>query len=387
MIKSITVLGASGSVGSQVLKVLEDRNDYKLVAFSCWKNIDFVKEALKKFKTVEFVCVAYESDAENLKKEFNNVRFYYGDDGLLALIKEANSDVYENSILGFAGLYPSIEVLKLNKTLLLSNKESLVVGGEFINDLLNKGFGKLYPIDSEHVAISKCLYGEDFSKIDHIVLTASGGKFFNYSREELNKVTLDDGILNPNWKMGKKISVDSNTMFNKMFEIVEAHYLFKLPYEKIKVVVDRKSYVHSFVVFDDKTKLQVGKPTMIDPIIYALNFGLPKNEKNEFEDVEINTEKNYKFDEVNISRFPVLTLAKKIIEEKGSLGCVINAFDEVLVDAFLKKKIEFKDIDVIIFKILNEYKFDKKCSLNDLRKIDLDARKFALKYIEDLRIE
>src|SRR5574344_1335680 len=360
MIKSITVLGASGSVGSQVLKVLEDRNDYKLVAFSCWKNIDFVKEALNKFKTVEFVCVAYESDAE-------------------ALIKESNSDVYENSILGFAGLYPSIEVLKLNKTLLLSNKESLVVGGEFINDLLNKGFGKLYPIDSEHLAISKCVYGEDFSKIDHIVLTASGGKFFNYSREELNKVTLDDGILNPNWKMGKKISVDSNTMFNKMFEIVEAHYLFKLPYEKIKVVVDRKSYVHSFVVFDDKTKLQVGKPTMIDPIIYALNFGLPKNEKNEFEDVEINTEKNYKFDEVNISRFLVLTLKKKIIEEKGSLGCVINAFDEVLVDAFLKKKIEFKDIDVIIFKILNEYKFDKKCSLNDLRKIDLDARKFALK--------
>jgi len=385
MIKTITVLGASGSVGSQVLEVLEDRDDYQLQAFSCWKNIEFARKVLTRFSTVKYVCVSVKEDADELKKDFKNTLFYFGDQGLLQMIGDANTDVYENSILGFAGFFPSITILKMNKVLLLSNKESLVVGGKFVNELLEQGLGKLYPIDSEHVAILKCLYKQDLKNVDHITLTASGGKFFDYSREELKNVSLSESVINPNWLMGQKITVDSNTMMNKMFEIVEAHYLFKLPYEMIKVVADRKSYVHSFVVFKDKTRLQVAKPTMKDPIIYALDFGVPLNNENDFCDVETNTQNNYRFDEVKTSRFPVLTLAKKIINQKGCLGCVINAFDEVLVDAFLKNKIEFKDIDVIIFNIVKDYKFKEKCSLDELKKIDFSAREFAKNYLEDMR--
>jgi 1-deoxy-D-xylulose 5-phosphate reductoisomerase len=385
MIKSLAVLGASGSVGSQVLEVLENRDDYCLVAISCWSNIEFVKKVLNKFSSVKFVTIRDKSSVELLKNQFKNVSFYYGDEGLIKMIDEANCDVYENSILGFAGLFPSIEVLKQNKVLLLSNKESLVVGGEYINSLLKDGFGKLFPIDSEHVAIKKCLYGKKVEDIDYIVLTASGGKFFDYSRKDLENVSFDDCFSNPNWSMGKKISVDSNTMMNKMFEIVEAHYLFNLPYEKIHVLVDRNSYVHSFVVFNDETRLQVGKPTMKDPIIYALNFGLPEDLKMGFKDVEINTENNYKFMKVISSRFPVLKLAKKIINEKGCTGCVINAIDEVVVDAFLKNEIEFKDIDVMILSIIKEYKFNNDFSLNNLKEIDLNARSYATEYIKKMR--
>lgn len=385
MIKTLAILGASGSVGSQVVEVIKNRDDYRLIAISCWSNIEFARTILNKFNSVKFVAIRDKIAADLLKKEYESVSFYFGDEGLIKMIDDANCDVYENSILGFAGLFPSIEVLKLNKVLLLSNKESLVVGGEVINNLLNNGFGKLYPIDSEHVAIKKCLYGKKIEDIDHIVLTASGGNFFNLSRKDLGSVSYFDCFSNPNWSMGKKISVDSNTMMNKMFEVVEAHYLFNLPYKKIKVLVDQNSYVHSFVVFKNETRLQVGRPTMKDPIIYALNFGLPENKENDFSDVEINTENNYVFKKVISSRFPVLSLAKKIISQKGCTGCVINAIDEVVVNAFLKNEIEFKDIDVMIMSIIKAYKFNNDFSLDTIKEIDLNARKYATEYIKKMR--
>jgi 1-deoxy-D-xylulose 5-phosphate reductoisomerase len=303
------------------------------------------------------------------------------------MIKEANSDVYENSISGFSGLFPSIEILKLNKILLLANKESLVVGGEFIKELLNSGHGRLIPIDSEHVAISKCLYKNDVKDIDHIVLTASGGQFFDYSREKLSEVSTKVALSNPNWQMGKRITLDSNTMMNKMFEIVEAHYLFDLPLDKIKVLVNKDSYVHSFVVFKDKTILCVGKPTMIDPIIYALNLAIPNNKEDHFTDLEVNTQNQYKFYKVDENRFPSLSLAKVILDNLGDAGCIINALDEEVIKNYLANKITFKEIDETIIHFARESKYRKVYDIKELKKIDFDTRLMVQDYFDKVRIK
>jgi len=387
MIKTITVLGASGSIGLQVLDTLKSRTDYKLVGISCYNNIEVLKKILGTFSTIKY-CYIYDSKKViDLKKTYKDINFFSGDDGLILMIKEANSDVYENSISGFAGLFPSIEILKLNKILLLANKESLVVGGEFIKELLNSGHGRLIPIDSEHVAISKCLYKNDVKDIDHIVLTASGGQFFDYSREKLSEVSTKVALSNPNWQMGKRITLDSNTMMNKMFEIVEAHYLFDLPLDKIKVLVNKDSYVHSFVVFKDKTILCVGKPTMIDPIIYALNLAIPNNKEDHFTDLEVNTQNQYKFYKVDENRFPSLSLAKVILDNLGDAGCIINALDEEVIKNYLTNKITFKEIDETIIRFARESKYRKVYDIKELKKIDFDTRLMVQDYFDKVRIK
>jgi len=388
MRKTIVVLGASGFVGSQVLDVLDKRDDYELIGFSVWENIDFARKIIARFSSVKWVCVKDSFDKQTLKKEYPHILFFSGEKGLNKLITKSNADVYENSIVGFAGLYPTLTILKLNKILLLSNKESLVIAGDYVNSLLDSGHGKLYPIDSEHVAISKCLYNKNISDVDYIVLTASGGCFFNYSREELTKVKVNNALENPNWSMGKKISVDSNTMTNKTFEIIEAHHLFKLPVDQIHIIANRNSYVHSYVVFKNgEVRLNVGKPTMLVPIKYALDFGKCDTDKEIFSDVEINTNDKYIFEEILSSRFPIINEASKVVNIGSEAGCVINAADEEIVSAFLDNRIEFKDIDISLIKILSTYKFSKKFNLKNICKVDKKTRKITQKVLKELRRE
>ena len=314
----VLLLGASGSIGTQTVDVLLNKlnKNYELVGFSVGKRTNFVDEYLSKISTVKYVCVQDENLKGTFESKYKEVKFYYGSNGLLELIENSNSDIVVNALTGFSGLLPSINSLSLNKILCLANKESLVVGGEIINNLLLEGHGKLYPIDSEHVAIAKCLYNKNIDDIEEILITASGGPFFNLSNNEFKNITPEKALAHPTWKMGNKITIDSSTMMNKAFEIAEAYYLYGVDKEKIKPIVDRKSLVHSLVKYKNgDIYLNVGPSDMRIPIYYALTFG--KCEKEKFDDVEINTFQNYKFYEMDYEKFPLINYGKEIISKKA----------------------------------------------------------------------
>jgi len=386
MTRTICVLGATGSIGSQVIDILKKREDYELVAVTCNENIKALIEILNAFPSVKYAYTSKKYDANELSIKFPNIKFFYGKKGIISLIKVSNCNVYENSISGFAGVMPSIKILKMNKILLLANKETLVIAGEFVNALLDDGYGKLIPIDSEHVAISKCLYGRKIEDINKIVITASGGRFFNYTDDELAKVTLKDATTNPNWNMGNKITIDSNLMSNKCFELIEAYYLFRVPFDKISAVVNRQSIVHGYVEFNNETRVNVSKPSMSFAIEYALNLGLPKDLLNGFEDVKKDVLNDFKFEELSSSRYPVLKYAKFVVEHDVDAGCVLNACDEVAVAAFMAGKIKFVDILPIIDTVMAKYKFKKNVSLSGLTKADLKARTLTRQIISKMGV-
>lgn len=386
MIRTITLLGATGSIGTQTLNILKKRNDYELVAVSCKNNIEKLANFFGEFNSIRYAYVESKDDASSLGSRFPDIKFFYGDNGIDKLIKKANSDVVLNAINGFAGVGPSLCTLKENKILLLANKETLVVAGELINNLLDEGNGKLVPIDSEHVAISKCLYGKNLDDIEEIVITASGGSFFNYSKEQLEKVTIEQATKNPNWDMGKIITVNSNLMINKCFELIEAYYLFRVPFDKIKARVNRNSVVHGYVRFTDETKIDVYEPSMASPIEYALDLGLPKDLVHGFKTIVKNCLTKYSFEELNYDNYPIMNYAKLVVEEEGCAGCVLNASDEVAVNAFLDGKIKYKDIINVIDLIMKNFNFKTKVTYQNLVKIDKKVRLMALKIIEKMEI-
>ena len=272
---SVCLLGASGSIGTQTIDVmLKNPLDFRLVAFSVGHKTRKIARILRLFPTVRAVAIQESKHLAYYQNRYPQVAFYCGEEGLIKIIEVSEADMVVNALVGFVGLKPTIVALKNNKIVCLSNKESLVVGGEIINNLLNKGHGKLYPIDSEHVAIAKCL-AVDNRQVDQVLITASGGAFRNLSRSELVNVTPEQALLHPNWKMGNKITIDSATMVNKAFEIIEAHYLFNLKAEKISPIINLNSYVHSLVRYNDGSyRMEIGKPDMRKPIKYALYQGL-----------------------------------------------------------------------------------------------------------------
>lgn len=381
---NVLILGASGSIGTQTLDVLSYlKSDYQLVAFSCGERVQIIDEILTKFATVKEITCKNEKDAIFYKNKYPNIIFHYGDQGLLDIIesKNASSDIVVNALTGFSGLLPSIKSLSLNKILCLANKESLVVGGELILDLLNNGNGSLYPIDSEHVAIAKCLYNKNIDEIDKILITASGGPFFDTPKEEFSKIKSTDALKHPTWKMGKKITIDSSTMMNKAFEISEAYYLFGISPDKIEPIVDRKSLVHSMVKFKNgDVYLDVGPSDMRIPIYYALTFG--RCDKEKFDDVEINTFDKYKFYEMDYDKFPLINYGKQIITKKGNFGAIINAANEECVYAFLDNKINYLDIKLIIDKIVSIYPYIEKPTIEDILKTDKEVRNLVNQIIE-----
>ncbi len=354
----LVILGASGSIGTQTIDVIKNNEKkWTLKGFSVGNKTFYVDEILKEFKDVTSICLKNKKDYLNYKNKYPSIKFFYGDKGLIKLIKYNKNATILNALVGFVGLKPSIVSLKLNRTLLLANKESLVCGGSLINKILKRK-GKIYPIDSEHVAIAKCLYNENISDVNEIIITASGGPFFNLNREELKNVTLKDALNHPTWKMGNKITIDSATMMNKTFELIEAYYLFGIDFDKIKAIVNRKSLVHGLVKFNDgRIKLNVGENLMKYPILYALNLGKPNDDT--FKDIELNTYDKYEFFNLNKKRFPLLNYAEKVVKSSKNEGVVLNAINEECVQAFLNSKINFIDIENIIDKIFSSAIFIK----------------------------
>ena len=370
---SVCLLGASGSIGQQTIDVmLKNPSDFDLTSFSIGKRTRYVNGIIKKFPRVKCVCLQNKKNAHYYQKRYPNITFYSGDEGLNDLIKNSGADMVVNALVGFVGLRPSITALENDKILCLANKESLVVGGEIIDNLLKNGHGKLYPIDSEHVAIAKCL-AVDNQDVDKIIITASGGPFRNLRRDQLVNITPEQALAHPNWKMGKKITIDSATMVNKTFEVIEAYYLFGYDFSNIEIKINYNSYVHSIVRYNNGTyRADVGKPDMRVPIKYALYQGL-----TDYQTVltdNLDKIKNTEFGVFDIKRFPIINAANKVINEKGTLGAIFNAANEEAVKAFLNHQIPFLGIEKIINQCLEQIQSIKKPNYEQLKQADYKTR-------------
>ena len=381
--RKVCLLGASGSIGTQTLDVMKKNpSDFELVAFSVGRQTRKIRKIVKDFPSVKYICVKKNQQKKYYEAQYPNIKFSSGDDGLLEIINK-DSDMVVNALVGFVGLRPTLDALEKNKIVCLANKESLVVGGELVNDLLSKGYGKLYPIDSEHSALMKCLLVDD-ENVEKLVLTASGGAFRNLTREQLKDVTPEQALAHPTWKMGKKITIDCATMVNKTFEIIEAHYLFNYPFNKIGIKLHDESMIHSYVIYKDGTyRLDIGKPDMRNPIKLALyEFKIP------FETTVsdgLEAFKQWHFHDFDIKRYPIVSMAELVMRKKGSYGAVFNAANEVAVNAFLKHEIPFLGIEEIIEKLMNAHRLQRNLDYQKIAKIDKKTRKNAMKLIKEWR--
>ena len=381
---NLLILGASGSIGKQTLDVIrKHKNIFTLTSFSVGERVEVVDELIKEFKNVKHICLKNENDYLSFKDKYKDINFYFGDLGLIKLIEESSFDIAVNALVGFVGLVPSVKILKLNKTLALANKESLVVAGQIINHLLLEGFGQLYPIDSEHVAISKCL-GVDNQNVEKILITASGGSFRHLNREQLKEVTKEDALNHPTWKMGNKITIDSASMMNKCFEIIEAYYLFNYSFDDIEVILHDESHVHGGVKYKDGYyRLDISKPDMRDAIEYALFK--KQIDYSTYITYNLNQTGEYHFHTFDMKRYPLVKWAKVVIEHQGTYGAVLNASNEVAVNAFLNDEISFLEIEKVVDEMMHRHINTKNPTLEHIVEVDKLIRIETLSYINNLR--
>lgn len=380
--RKVILLGASGSIGKQTLDIIEDhRSEIEVVALSVGYNIDFLRCYLKDHD----IRWAYAIKVpEDIKEAYPDVTFYEGEE-LLSLL-DIEYDLLINALVGFVGFRPTLKAIRAGKDVALANKESLVVGGELIKDAMQKSGSKLYPIDSEHSAIYQCLKGSSNKEIKRLIITASGGAFRDMKRSELSGVKKEDALKHPTWSMGPKITIDSATMMNKAFEIIEAHYLFDIPYEKIDVIEHRESIVHSFVEFNDGSILaQLSEPDMRLPISYALfDAHLPYSVSKSLDLAKVG---GLHFQELSYKRFPLLEVAKLAGKIGGDLLAYLDGANDTAVELFLKDRIPFLMIEEVIIECLKHFDIDKDADEEAIEKAYEKARSFTLRYTnnEDLR--
>ena len=382
--KKIAIFGSTGSIGKNAIEVIKLYPDkFKVHTLSTYHNYEILINQIEELKPKYAIIVKepYREIKEKLEKiaKKENVEICYGSKCLEDLAGENEIDIVLLSIVGIAGLPPFISALKAGKTIALANKEALVTGGELAKRLLNKYKGKIIPVDSEHSAIFQCIQGKLNSKPEKIILTASGGPFY-YKNVDLSKVTPEQALKHPNWNMGAKITIDSATLMNKGLEVIEAHHLFNMSYKNIEVCIHPESIIHSMVEFCDGAVLaQLGLPDMKLPIMLALSYPerlpLPYKRLNLFEI------KRLTFDKPDMVRFPCLRLAYEAIKEGKSMPIVLNASNEVAVDAFLKHKIKFSQIPELIEYCMNAHQVVNIENLYDILEIDKQTKSLANKWI------
>lgn len=385
--KNICLLGASGSIGRQSVDVIQRHPHlFKLIAVSVNESIEYLEYLVNTFSTIKYVCIGKKEYYDYFKNKYSNIICFYGDDGLnkIAIIKETNYVI--NALVGFKGLIPTILAIRKGKDIGLANKETLVACGHIVTKEVKENNVNLYPIDSEHSAIFQCLKGEKINNVEKLILTASGGAFRDKSRIDLENVNLDEALNHPNWKMGKKITIDSATMVNKGLEIIEAHWLFNMPYDKIDVVIHKESIIHSMIQLKDgAVKAQLGTPDMRIPIMYALSY--PNRLYIDSERLDFSKISTMNFQKVDYDRFPAVKLAIEAGKIGGSMPTVFNASNEVAVDAFIKNKIKFLSIEVIIEKTINAHTNINEPSLEEVLSVDKWARDYASHLIESEEIK
>ena len=378
----IAILGSTGSIGTQALEVIENHPDYfDLQVLTAGKNADLLIEQAKKYQP-NTVVIGDEDSYQKVKDALwgENIHVYCGEDALCQVVEATNVHSVLTALVGYAGLKPTIHAIEAGKTIALANKETLVVAGEFITKLAREKGVNIYPVDSEHSAIFQCLVGEFHNPIEKIYLTASGGPFRGFSISDLQKVTLEQALKHPNWSMGAKITIDSASLMNKGLEVIEAKWLFNLKPEQIDVIVHPQSIVHSLIQFQDGSmKAQMGLPDMKLPIQYALSY--PNRLPTNFPRFNFMDYPQLTFEAPDRKVFKNLDLAYRVMDELGTSACILNAANEVAVDAFLNKKISFLEIGELNETVVNETKNILNPSYQDYVNSDQNAREKALQLL------
>lgn len=378
MKKQIAILGSTGSIGTQALQVIAEHPDlYEVYALTAHSSVDRLIEQAKRFQP-EAVVIADEQKYLYLKEALNDlpVKAYAGADALCQIVEAEPIDTVLTAMVGYAGLKPTIHAIRAGKTIALANKETLVVAGELVNHLAGEFHTPVLPVDSEHSAIFQCLAGEAGNAIEKLILTASGGPFRNCSREQLEKVTKAQALHHPNWEMGAKITIDSATMMNKGFEVMEAKWLFGVSPSRIEVVVHPESVIHSMVQFEDgAVKAQLGVPDMRLPIQYA--FSYPRRVKSTFGRLDFKQYARLTFEEPDTGRFRNLALAYEALHQGGNMPCIVNAANEVAVASFLQDRIGFLQMSHVIEQTMQRVTYIKTPGYEDYVATDTEARRIA----------
>lgn len=376
--KRITILGSTGSIGTQTLDVVRKNKDkFEVVAISANSSVDLLLEQILEFNP-KYVAVYNEESANKLKNMIPNnidIEVLSSMEGLVKICQLKEVDIVLTAVVGMIGLVPTMAAIKAKKTIALANKETLVTAGEIVMEEAKKNNVDILPVDSEHSAIFQCLNGERKKDVEKIILTASGGPFRGKSKEELMNVTKNQALKHPNWDMGRKISIDSSTLMNKGLEVIEAKWLFDVDVENIDIVVHPQSIIHSMVSFKDSSVMaQLGCPDMRLPIEYALTY--PGRSETDFERLDLAKIATLTFEKPDMETFPCLQLAFRVLKLGGTYPTVLNAANEVLVNEFLEDKIGFYDIPYYIERGLEQHNNRSNPTLEDILEVDKETREF-----------
>ncbi len=378
MKKQIAILGSTGSIGTQALQVIEEHPDlYEAYALTANNKVDLLIEQARKFMP-EAVVIVNEAKYPQLKEALSDlpIKVYAGEEALCQIVESAPIQVVLTAMVGYAGLRPTMNAIRAGKAIALANKETLVVAGELINSMANQYHTPVLPVDSEHSAVFQCLAGEMGNPIEKVILTASGGPFRTYTMEQLRTVTKEQALHHPNWSMGAKITIDSASMMNKGFEVIEAKWLFGVRPDQIEVVVHPQSVIHSMVQFEDSAvKAQLGMPDMRLPIQYA--FSYPDRVKSSFERLDFSKCTDLTFEQPDTKRFRNLALAYEALHQAGNMPCIVNAANEVVVAAFLKDQISFLGMSDVIEKTMQKVSYIQTPTYEDYVATDAEARRIA----------
>ncbi|HOH75184.1 MAG TPA: 1-deoxy-D-xylulose-5-phosphate reductoisomerase [Paludibacteraceae bacterium] len=377
--KQIAILGSTGSIGTQALEVIAAHPDkFEVYAITANNSVDLLIEQAVRFQP-EMVIIANEQHYAYIKKALKNypIKVYAGVKAICEMVELPSVDVVLTAMVGYAGLLPTIHAVKAGKRIALANKETLVVAGEIICDLAQQYRSAIIPVDSEHSAIFQCLIGEQNASVEKIILTASGGPFRQKTYDELRQVTTRDALKHPNWEMGAKITIDSASLMNKGFEVIEAKWLFGLKPSQIEVLIHPQSIIHSMVQFvDGSVKAQIGLPDMKLPIQYA--FAFPQRIENNYPRLDFTQYARFDFQQPDTSKFRNLAFAYDAMEKGGTMPCVLNAANEVVVAAFLEEKIGFLHMSDIIEKTMQTASWIAKPTYEDYVSADKQARELTL---------
>ncbi len=377
--KNISVLGSTGSIGRSSLEVIDKLSHrFKVVGLTAGRNTQLLEKQVEKFRP-KIVSLERKEEAEDLRRKFRgeSLKVTFAQEGAEEVASFSENDIVISAITGIDGLRPTLAAVREGKKVALANKESMVVAGPLIQDMIRKFGAQLIPVDSEHSGVFQCLAKEEMGNVKKVILTASGGPFFSKSPSEMNDITLEEALNHPRWKMGKKVTIDSATLMNKGLELIEARWLFGLEPRQLGILIHPQSIVHSLVEMSDGSVLAQLSPTdMKIPIQYALTY--PEREDSLLPSLDLSEIKALEFYEVDVEKFPIVKLARLALEDGESFPIALNAANEVVVSAFLEQRIKFMDISDVVTEIVENHQKRKVQSLEDIFDVDRETRRVSL---------
>lgn len=378
--KKIVILGSTGSIGKAALSIIDRMPEkFKVIGLSAYDNVDILRKQAVKYKS-EYICISNKEKAKKVKT-LKNTKIFTGYEGLIRLASLKKADMILIAVVGAAGLLPLLSAIRAGKKIALANKESLIIAGDIINRERKKYKSQIIPVDSEHSAIFQILQSKDINSVKKIIITASGGPFKDFPKNKLHRITVSQALAHPTWKMGPKITIDSATMVNKGLEVIEAHYLFNIPYDKIEVIIHPQSIIHGMVEFTDGSVFaQMSQPDMRMPIIYALSY--PERANMKINMLDIKKVDHFDFYKLDLEKFPAFSLALKAGRIGGTMPACMNAANEIAVQSFLNKKIKFNEIAYYISKAMKAHKSIFKPDISDIIRIDNAVREYVQKIID-----